>query len=1250
MQVYTQADGMKQKTLVIILITILAINCLYSIINTNNCVADILPKFYVDDNYDNSTPGWNVDHFKKIQDAINRSNGDRIIVYEGVYNEKLTINNKTDLFGENRDIVTIDSVGYTGDTITISAQNVNISHFTIKNSDSSGADSVIKMNSDNSIITDNIISNSYRGAGIFVNHSDYNLIYDNTIENNYDNGIQLNQSDNNDITYNTITDNSNGIFFYDSSSNSIENNIIQDNNENGVFLNKTSNSNYPIYNNNISYNDQNGIYLNDHCTDNNISTNQIHNNGYSGIRLENSSINHIYNNNINRNANYGLMIVGSLNIVIKNTVSYNEEHGMFLFADDSNTISSNTINGNDKDGVRLYNSTDDYIYGNKIYANSGYGAYLDFFTTSNRIWNNLFYDNTHNAYDTSISRNNSWNTSKTTTGLNILGQSYIGGNYWDDYTVNDTDGNGFGNKTSPYTIHGNNKDELPIVDTKPPSIASVAASPSSVKTGGYIYISAKVTDNSEEVSGVYLNITKPDYTTIEFPITQNKTGTTYYCNKIYTTVGTYKFYLKAKDARDNLASTSSSLKSFEIIEGTPPTITDKSPTTGSPGNKYTFNASVKDDSDDASNLTVKVCWSHGNLGETQVLTNTNGNYFVTDVTLDKTLSKMSYYFIANDTSGNIIQTARKNVTMVDKEPPEISIDKYGQSFAALPNSYTYEATVTDNHEVSKVTIEYWYEGSDHVTVDMEKEDDTIYKKVIIPTGTPSQLYCIIYATDASGNENDTMSPFADVNGPYHGIVASEITFNGTNSFDLDGSIVSYNWNFGDGTSGTGASSTHVYSTNGNYTVTLTVMDNESRTGSDTTYANISEFSQIKTSSEILGYLESKYGISLDELFYSYDSDGDGIQDGFYDPNNVLKATHTGSINISGDFCFLISINDTSIPEFIWNATEDKVVPVVHVYGSIMETTLDKVNDSAIVKVNVQKVDRWIFFDVEDKYPDAAHFEVRKSDEPLNSDRFWRKNNRVYVLDDPDVEYQLIYSDITPTPALDHAVFIPSSEGTIDKDSPDVIISYNIEAKIVYVDFYNTTSLDGISTSDGTLVLSTDDNKTFRFTVPYNLKSGDYRLDVLAKDDSGNTVSDYIYYKFVSYAIGEEGIKFSWTWMAIIGGIGIAFAVLLFLAFRYKLIKFESFIYIRNRKILPFFKPVVFGPFSLDIEDKRVSKAEFYVNGKLKDTVMQEPYTMKWDEKAFMKQTIEAKVYDDQGNSSTTGKMTFFVFNSPRFFK
>jgi PKD repeat protein len=61
------------------------------------------------------------------------------------------------------------------------------------------------------------------------------------------------------------------------------------------------------------------------------------------------------------------------------------------------------------------------------------------------------------------------------------------------------------------------------------------------------------------------------------------------------------------------------------------------------------------------------------------------------------------------------------------------------------------------------------------------------------------------------------------------------TFNASGSSDSDGSVVSYAWNFGDGTSDTTTtpSEQHTYATSGGYQVTLTVTDNDGGTGSAT---------------------------------------------------------------------------------------------------------------------------------------------------------------------------------------------------------------------------------------------------------------------------------------------------------------------------------------------------------------------------------------------------------------------------------
>ncbi|WP_346621723.1 PKD domain-containing protein [Blastococcus montanus] len=56
------------------------------------------------------------------------------------------------------------------------------------------------------------------------------------------------------------------------------------------------------------------------------------------------------------------------------------------------------------------------------------------------------------------------------------------------------------------------------------------------------------------------------------------------------------------------------------------------------------------------------------------------------------------------------------------------------------------------------------------------------------------------------------------------------SFDATGSTDTDGTVTGWAWDFGDGTTGTGATVTHVYETAGTYTVRLTVTDDQGATG------------------------------------------------------------------------------------------------------------------------------------------------------------------------------------------------------------------------------------------------------------------------------------------------------------------------------------------------------------------------------------------------------------------------------------
>ncbi|MDW3212833.1 MAG: PKD domain-containing protein [Ilumatobacteraceae bacterium] len=86
-------------------------------------------------------------------------------------------------------------------------------------------------------------------------------------------------------------------------------------------------------------------------------------------------------------------------------------------------------------------------------------------------------------------------------------------------------------------------------------------------------------------------------------------------------------------------------------------------------------------------------------------------------------------------------------------------------------------------------------------------------------------------TDAVADPTDpsNAAPTASAAGS---CTANVCEFDGTGSSDVDGTIVSYLWDFGDGETGSGPSPSHSYGTGGEYTVTLTVTDDDGATGSD----------------------------------------------------------------------------------------------------------------------------------------------------------------------------------------------------------------------------------------------------------------------------------------------------------------------------------------------------------------------------------------------------------------------------------
>lgn len=160
---------------------------------------------------------------------------------------------------------------------------------------------------------------------------------------------------------------------------------------------------------------------------------------------------------------------------------------------------------------------------------------------------------------------------------------------------------------------------------------------------------------------------------------------------------------------------------------------------------------------------------------------------------------------------------------------------------------------------------------------------------------------------------DNEPPVADAGGPYTGSAGEPIFFDASESYDRDGTIDFYRWNFGDKTSELlEKQPTHTYEEDGIYTVTLTVIDNLGATDSDTFSVAIGVDPNQRPTSDPGGPYQGSVGQTI--LFdgtASVDSDGDiteYIWD-FGDGSTGSGSTISHAYEESGSYLVVLTVTD-----------------------------------------------------------------------------------------------------------------------------------------------------------------------------------------------------------------------------------------------------------------------------------------------------------------------------------------------------
>lgn len=150
--------------------------------------------------------------------------------------------------------------------------------------------------------------------------------------------------------------------------------------------------------------------------------------------------------------------------------------------------------------------------------------------------------------------------------------------------------------------------------------------------------------------------------------------------------------------------------------------------------------------------------------------------------------------------------------------------------------------------------------------------------------------------------------------PTSGSAPLTVTFDASASYDPDGSIVSYAWNFGDGGTGSGRVTSHTYTTMGTFTITLTVTDNEGKRGSTSRSLTILKVNEPPIAEFSFSPTTGIFPLSVTfDASASRDPDGSIVYYGwdFGDGRTATGRVVTHTYNTWGNFSVRLTIRDNN---------------------------------------------------------------------------------------------------------------------------------------------------------------------------------------------------------------------------------------------------------------------------------------------------------------------------------------------------
>lgn len=210
------------------------------------------------------------------------------------------------------------------------------------------------------------------------------------------------------------------------------------------------------------------------------------------------------------------------------------------------------------------------------------------------------------------------------------------------------------------------------------------------------------------------------------------------------------------------------------------------------------------------------------------LTDGTNNFTMTAFDVDGNESAQSAPYSIDNTLANQPPTAVIQADILSGNAP-LTV-AFGGTGSSDPDGsiVKYFWDTGDGASSSASSFSYTYLASGTYTVSLTVTDDQ---------GATATSTVVVSVTDPTSSPDQAPTAVIDAS-VLNGVAPLSVSFDGSGSSDPDGTVASYQWDFGDGEVASGAQVSHDFANVGDYTVTLTVTDDGGKTAVATTVISV----------------------------------------------------------------------------------------------------------------------------------------------------------------------------------------------------------------------------------------------------------------------------------------------------------------------------------------------------------------------------------------------------------------------------